>query len=688
MMKCWPAMILLLVVLACSTTPSRGKTGTMKPPVAEKKPHVTEIHGLRLEDDYFWMRNREDQEVIEYLNAENSFTKDQMAHLEDFQKTLYDEMLGRIKEDDNSVPYKKGNYFYYSRTESKKPYRIYCRKKNSMDAPEEVLLDGNKLAEGHEYMRIGGMSVSSNHEILAYSVDYEGSERYRLHFKNLVTGVLSDESVPNTYYSLAWANDNKTIFYTVVDEASRPHKLFKHVLGTESEQDQLVLHEPDDAYFLSVGKTRSEAYLLIELESAITSEVLYIDAAKPEGDFKIIRPRKNGVEYSVEHQGARFLILTNEDAVNFKLMEVSTKTPGPEHWRLLEGEKEDVTLVGIDAFQNHLVVYERKDGLPQIRVVSVKDDTQHRIEFEDASYDVWGGSNPSFTSEVLRFGYSSMLQSNSVFDYDMSARTRTLIIWAKASAGTLVPMSLLYKKGLKKDGSAPMLLSGYGSYGYSYDADFDSDVFSLVDRGFVIGIAHIRGGGEMGRKWKDAGKFEHKVNTFTDFIACAEHAIAQGYTTASRLAISGRSAGGLLMGAVTNLRPDLFQAVVAGVPFVDVINTMLDETIPLTVIEWEEWGNPKDKKFFDIIASYSPYDNIKRANYPHLLILAGLNDPRVQYWEPAKWTAKLRTMVTGTNSILLKTDMGAGHGGNSGRYGHLKDTAFEYAFIIDRLEAK
>jgi len=677
----------------------------MKPPVAEKKPHVTEIHGLRLEDDYFWMRNREDQEVIEYLNAENSFTKDQMAHLEDFQKTLYDEMLGRIKEDDNSVPYKKGNYFYYSRTESKKPYRIYCRKKNSMDAPEEVLLDGNKLAEGHEYMRIGGMSVSSNHEILAYSVDYEGSERYRLHFKNLVTGVLSDESVPNTYYSLAWANDNKTIFYTVVDEASRPHKLFKHVLGTESEQDQLVLHEPDDAYFLSVGKTRSEAYLLIELESAITSEVLYIDAAKPEGDFKIIRPRKNGVEYSVEHQGDRFLILTNEDAVNFKLMEVSTKTPGPEHWRLLEGEKEDVTLVGIDAFQNHLVVYERKDGLPQIRVVSVKDDTQHRIEFEDASYDVWGGSNPSFTSEVLRFGYSSMLQSNSVFDYDMSARTRTLKkevevlgydrsqyvderIWAKASDGTLVPMSLLYKKGLKKDGSAPMLLSGYGSYGYSYDADFDSDVFSLVDRGFVIGIAHIRGGGEMGRKWKDAGKFEHKVNTFTDFIACAEHAIAQGYTTASRLAISGRSAGGLLMGAVTNLRPDLFQAVVAGVPFVDVINTMLDETIPLTVIEWEEWGNPKDKKFFDIIASYSPYDNIKRANYPHLLILAGLNDPRVQYWEPAKWTAKLRTMVTGTNSILLKTDMGAGHGGNSGRYGHLKDTAFEYAFIIDRLEAK
>lgn len=677
----------------------------MNAPVAEKHPHITEIHGLKLQDDYFWLRNRDEKKVIDYLESENSYTKDQMAHLEDLQKSLYEEMLGRIKEDDNTVPYKKGGFYYYSRTESKKPYRIYCRKKSSMNAEEEVLLDGNQLAEGHEYMRIGSMSVSPDQAILAYSVDYEGSERYRLFFKNLNNGTLYEESVPNTYYSLAWANDNKTLFYTTVDEASRPYKLFRHVLGSKAEEDQLVYHEADDAYFLSVGKSRSQAFLFVELESAITSEVLFLDANSPSGAFQVIRPRKTGLEYSVDHQADRFLILSNEDAVNFKLMEAPTKMPGRENWKLIEAEKENVTLTGVDAFEDHLVIYERENGLPQIRIVSNKDGEQHRIEFDDASYDVWSGNNPEYKSEILRFGYSSMLRSNSVFDYDIKSGTKRLKkevevlgydrnqyqderTWAKASDGTMVPMSLLFKKGLVRDGSAPMLLFGYGSYGYSYDADFDSDVFSLVDRGFVIAIAHVRGGGEMGRKWKDAGKFEHKINTFTDFIACAEHVISEGFTSASRLAISGRSAGGLLMGAVTNLRPDLFQVVVAGVPFVDVINTMLDETIPLTVIEWEEWGNPKDKKYFDIMASYSPYDNVQAADHPHLLILAGLNDPRVQYWEPAKWTAKLRAMGTGTKAILLKTDMGAGHGGNSGRYGHLKDTAFEYAFIIDRLERK
>ena len=451
-----------------------------------------------------------------------------------------------------------------------------------------------------------------------------------------------------------------------------------------------------------MSKSRSQAYVFIDLDSAITSEVRYLDADRPRHDFALIHPRTNGVEYAVEHHQDRFFILTNENAENFKLMETRASELAKENWKPLAAEKDNVTLVGVDAFNDFLVIYERQDGLPQIRIIKFSDGQQHQIEFEDASYDVCSGQNPDFNTTILRFGYSSMIRPDSVFDYDMSTRQRTLKkevevlgydrnqykderTWAKAKDGTKIPMSLLYKKDMVRDGSNPTLLLGYGSYGHSYDADFDSDVFSLVDRGFVVGIAHIRGGGEMGRKWKNAGKFEHKINTFTDFIACAEHLVSAAYTCASKLVISGRSAGGLLMGAMANMRPDLFQAIVAGVPFVDVINTMLDETIPLTVIEWEEWGNPKEKKFFDIMSSYSPYDNIRETEYPHILVLAGLNDPRVQYWEPAKWTAKLRAMTTGENIILMKTDMGAGHGGNSGRYGHIKDTAFEYAFILDRV---
>ena len=674
----------------------------MHPPSAKKKPRLTQIHGVQWNDDYYWMRNREDPEVISYLESENKYMQGKMAHLEELQKTLYDEMLARIKEDDNSVPYRKDDYFYYSRTESGKPYRIYCRKHQTLEAPEEIILDGNALAEGKEYMRIGSMAMSPDHKILAYSVDYEGSERYQLNFKNLADDHQYDEIIPDTYYSLAWANDNQTLFYTIVDEASRPYKLFRHILGSDPKSDSLVYHESDEAFFLSVSKSRSKQFIFIDLDSAITSEVRFLDANKSQGQFEVFRARTNGVEYCVEHHTDRFYILTNENAENFKLLETPITKIAQENWTLVIEETENVTLSGVDAFEDFLVVYERQEGLPQIRITELSKKLQHKIKFEDASYDVWSGNNPDFNTTVLRFGYSSMLRPDSVFDYSMDSRDRILKkespvlgynrhqytderIWAEASDGTKVPVSLLYKKGLERDGENPVLLFGYGSYGYSYDADFDSDLFSLVDRGFVVAIAHIRGGGELGRKWKNAGKFEHKLNTFTDFIACAEHLVNQGYTSPSKLVISGRSAGGLLMGAVINMRPDLFHAVIAGVPFVDVINTMLDETIPLTVIEWEEWGNPKDKKYFEYMRAYSPYDNVRAVDHPHILVLAGLNDPRVQYWEPAKWTAKIRDVGTGENLLIMKTDMGAGHGGNSGRYGHLKDTAFEYAFILDRV---
>ena len=675
---------------------------TISPPIAQKKPRLTQIHDVQWTDDYYWMRDREDPEVISYLENENNYTQEKMAHLEGLQKTLYDEILGRIKEDDNSVPYRKDEYFYYSRTESGKPYRIYCRKHKTLDADEEIILDGNVLADGKEYMRIGAIAISPDHKILAYSVDYEGSERYGLSFKNLGGGPEIAETIPNTYYSLAWANDNKTLFYTVVDEASRPYKLFRHTLGTEPSSDVLVYHEKDEAFFLSVSKSRSKQYIFIDLDSAITSEVRYLDADCPESEFQVFRARENGVEYLIEHHSSRFYILTNENAENFKLLQSPIDDTSVENWTSIIEEKDNVTLSGVDAFEDFLVVYQRQDGLPQIHITQLSTQETHQMTFEDASYNAWSGNNPDFKTNVLRFGYSSMLRPDSIFDYGMDTRDRVLKketevlgydrhqytderIWAEASDGTKIPISLLYKKGLDRNGENPALLFGYGSYGYAYDVDFDSDLFSLVDRGFAVGIAHIRGGGELGRKWKNAGKFEHKMNTFTDFISCSEHLVEQGYTSTSKLVISGRSAGGLLMGAVTNMRPDLFHAVIAGVPFVDVINTMLDETIPLTVIEWEEWGNPKDKKYFEYMRAYSPYDNVRAVEYPHMLVLAGLNDPRVQYWEPAKWTAKIRDLGIGDNLLIMKTDMGAGHGGNSGRYGHIKDTAFEYAFILDRV---
>ncbi len=683
------------------------KTRTPSPPVAPVHPKEIRTHDDVRVDNYYWLRERDNPEVIAYLEAENDYTKAMMAHTEALQEQLYEEMKGRIKETDESVPVQIDDYFYYRRTEEGKQYTIYCRKHGSLDAPEQVILDVNAEAEGKEYMRLGNFQVSPDHKLLAYALDDDGSETYTLRFKNLETGQLLPDAIEGTYYGLAWANDNATVYYTTLDEAMRPHKLHRHRLGTDPAQDEVVFHEPDESYFLGVYKTRSRQYIVVHLHSAVTTEAHVLDADAPDAAPRVIHPRVHEMEYTVEHHRSpdgqeRFFIVTNWEAENFRVMEAPVDAPGRDNWREFIPHREAVKVDGVDAFQDHLVVYERENGLRHIRVQDLTSGDHHRIEQPEAVYTVRGDENPVFETQVLRYGYTSLVSPPTVYEYDMATRQRTLRkqeevigynpadyrterVWATAPDGVQVPMSLVYPKDMVRDGDNPCLLYGYGSYGASIDPTFNSNRVSLLERGFIFAIAHIRGGGEMGRRWKEDGKFLRKKNTFTDFIACAEHLIEQRYTNPKRLAIMGRSAGGLLMGAVTNMRPDLFAAVVAGVPFVDVINTMLDPTIPLTVIEWEEWGNPNDPEYYWYMKSYSPYDNVEPKAYPAILATAGLNDPRVQYWEPAKWVAKLRALKTDDNPVLLKTNMGAGHGGASGRYDYLKEVAFEFAFIIDRV---
>ncbi|MFQ5709386.1 MAG: S9 family peptidase [bacterium] len=675
----------------------------LAPPVAEVIPKTDTTNGEVRTDNYFWLRQRDNPKVIEYLKAENAYTDAVMAHTKKRQEKLYQEMLARIKETDLSVPVKIDDYYYYSRTEEGKQYPINCRKKGSLDAEEEILLDQNQLAEGHGYFRVGIYDISPNHQLLAFSTDTTGSETYTLYVKNLRTGRLLADEIPNTYYSVEWANDNKTLFYNTLDDAKRPFKLFRHRLGTDFKQDELIHFEEDESYFLSISKTRSKRYLLLNLGSNTTSEVWYLDADDPEGDFKLIHPRQHEMEYEVAHHGDKFFILTNENAKNFKLMETSLKNPAKKFWHEVVPHRDAVKIDGMDVFRNHLILYERENGLKQIRVTNLESGETHRVDFPEPVYTYWRSSNPDFNTNVLRYNYTSLVTPRSVFDYNMDSKTRQLQkqyevlggynpahyqserIFAEASDGTKVPISLVYKKGVAKDGKHPLFLYGYGSYGFSIDPTFSSNRLSLLDRGFIYAIAHIRGGEEMGRYWYDQGKLLHKKNTFTDFIACAEHLIAEKYTSKDKLVIYGGSAGGLLMGAVANMRPDLFKVVIAKVPFVDVVNTMLDASIPLTVTEYEEWGNPNEKAYYDYIKSYSPYDNVAAKDYPNMLVTAGLNDPRVGYWEPAKWTAKLRATKTDHNLLLLKVNMGAGHAGASGRYDYLKEVAFDYAFIFDVL---
>jgi oligopeptidase B len=672
------------------------------PPVARVVPRVELVHGQRREDDYFWLRDRTDPAVLAYLEAENSYTAIAMRHTEPLQERLYEEMRGRIKETDLSVPERIDEYLYYSRTEAGGQYPIFCRRRGK-DAREEVLLDQNPLAAGHAYFRLGASAVSPDHRLLAYSVDTSGSEEFTLYFKDLTTGELLAESIPNTSHGAAWANDSRTLFYTVLDEAHRPCRVYRHTVGTNPTEDVLVYFEPDAAFFLDVSRTRSRKYLLLDISSHSTSEVRFVSADHPENPFSMVQPRAPGVEYTVTHHDDRFFITTNDGAPNFRLVEAPVASPGREHWAPVLPYRSAVKLDATDAFKEHLVIYERASGLRQIRVLDLISGGEHLVSFPEPVYTVRSHANPEFDTTLLRFTYTSLVTPSSVVDYDMAQHTwavrkQTEVLggydptlyrsergFATAPDGTAVPVSIVYRLPLHPDGQRPLLLHGYGAYGLSYDPMFSSNTLSLLDRGFVVAIAHVRGGEELGRSWYDDGRLLNKRNSFTDFIAAAAHLIGTGYTSPDRLVISGGSAGGLLMGAVTNMRPDLFRVVLADVPFVDVVNTMLDASLPLTVIEYDEWGNPNERAAYDYIRSYSPYDNVRPMNYPHILVTAGLNDPRVAYWEPAKWTAKLRAKKTDNNRLLLRTNMGAGHGGPSGRYDYLREIAFKYAFVLDVL---
>ncbi len=674
------------------------------PPSAKIIPKDILIHGDKRTDNYFWLKERDNPAVIDYLKAENAYTEKMTQHTEELQSKLYQELVKRMKETDLDVPVKNGDFYYYRRTEKGKQYAIFCRKKSSLEADEEIIFDQNEMATGHDYYQLGVFKISPNHKLLAFSIDTTGSETYTLYFKDLTTGHILDDQIPNTYYSLQWANDNQTLFYNTLNDAKRPFRLFKHKLGVNPNEDVLIYQEEDEMYFLSLDKTKSKKYLLLNLESKITTEVWYLDADRPEERFKLIQPRQQKMEYYVEHHGDKFYILTNDNAIDFKLMQTSVQHPPKSAWQEVIPHRKKVKLNRVEPFENYLVIYEQEHGLEKIRITDLRRGQTHCIDFSEPAYGIGYAGNPEFNSETLRFRYSSLVTPESVYDYNMRHRTRELKKrkevpggydpalyhserrFATADDGTKIPISLVYKKGLKKDGSNPVFLYGYGSYGVTMEPTFNSNRLSLLDRGFIFAIAHIRGGGMLGRTWYENGKFLYKKNTFTDFIASAEYLIAENYTSKSKLVIYGGSAGGLLMGAVVNMRSDLFKAVVAKVPFVDVVNTMLDASIPLTITEYEEWGNPNEKEFYEYIKSYSPYDNVQAKDYPNMLITAGLNDPRVQYWEPAKWTAKLRAQKTDDNRLLLKTNMGTGHGGASGRYDYLKEVAFDYAFVFDVLK--
>jgi oligopeptidase B len=653
-------------------------------------------------DNYFWMRDRADPDVIPYLEAENRYTEEVMGPTATLRETLYSEILGRIQETDVTVPVKRDDYFYYTRTEEGKAYSIQCRKHGSLDASEEILLDSNALAEGQKYFRLGNFAVSPDHRLLAYSTDLEGDESYTIRVRNLATGELLPDRIANTYYTLEWANDNRTFFYTVLDAAKRPYRAFRHELGVPS--DALVYQEDDERFNLSLRKTRSRRFLFIDLASPLTSESRYLEADDPRGEFRVLLPRCQGVEYDAAHHGEYFYIRTNDGAKNFRLMRAPLSDPSSSSWQEVIPARTGVTIEGVDSFEDHIVVYERERGLEKICIRDGSGAFSHYVEFPEPVYTFAATGNAEYKTNLLRFNYTSLVTPASVFDYDVHTRHRELKkqyqvrggydaseyqserIFA-TSDGAEVPISLVYREGFERNGASPLLLYGYGAYGHSIDPRFSSDRLSLLDRGFVFAIAHIRGGAELGEEWHDQGKLLQKKNTFTDFIACAEHLLAARYTSTERLAIMGGSAGGLLVGAVLNLRPELFHAAIAKVPFVDALNTMLDPTLPLTIAEYEEWGNPEQEEFYRYIRSYSPYDNLAPREYPAMLVTAGLNDPRVSYWEPAKWVAKLRALktdlrTTDSNVLLLKTDMGSGHFGPSGRYEGIREVAFDYAFLL------
>ena len=688
-------LFFFLVVIAASSA-------ELKPPIAKVLPKRLEKHGDTRIDNYYWLDNRENPEVIRYLEAENEYTAASMAHTKELQETLFTEFKTRIKQSDVSVPYRRDGYFYYSRTEAGKNYPVFCRKKGSEDSPEQIMLDVNQVAQGHSFCAVAGLEVSLQGNLLAYTVDTVGRRFYTVRFKDLRTGELLADRIPDMTGDLAWANDERTVFYTRQDPVTlRSYRVYRHVLGADPAQDTLIYEEKDDTFHCFVFTTKSKKYLMIDSSQTLSSEYRYLDADDPQGTFKVFLPRQRNHEYSLDHYQDHFYIRTNLNAKNFRLMRSPITQTGVEHWKEIIPHRDDVFLQGFEIFRDHLAVSERKSGLIQLRIMPHSGKEEHYVDFGEPAYVANPTANYEFDTPVLRYSYSSMTTPNSVYDYNMvtkekkllkreevlagfdSANYRTERIYATARDGTRVPISLVYRLPFARDGKSPLLLYGYGSYGYSVDPRFDPFRISLLDRGFVYAIAHIRGGQELGRAWYEDGKLLKKKNTFTDFIDCAEYLVREKYGNPKKLFGWGGSAGGLLVGAAVTIRPDLFTGVIADVPFVDVVTTMLNDSIPLTTAEFDEWGNPNEKPYYDYILSYSPYDQTKAEKYPNLLVTTGLHDSQVQYWEPAKWVAKLRALKKDNNRLLLKTEMKAGHGGMTARDDRYREIAFRYAFLLD-----
>ena len=682
-------------------------------PIASKRPHTLTQHGVTRVDDYYWMRDKNDPETLKYLHAESDYLEEVMQHTKPLQEKLFSEMKGRIQETDSTVPEKRGEFFYYERFEAGKQYPIFCRKKGSLDAPEEILLDQNELAEGKSFCSISGINTSPDGTKLAYLVDFGGREIYEIYIKDLATGSYLPEVIGNVSgsayerFGVDWTNDSQTIFYITLDDTQRSYKLFRHTLGTDPKEDVLIYHEEDEAYYLFCAKTRDDVFITTYHYSTNTREVRFMDANDPASELRILQPRIQGLDYMAAHHKGMFFIIHNDNAKNFKVSVAPVATPGKQHWQDLIPHREDVLVDFVDTFEDHIVIHERKGGLKQFRISSPDGVSNiHYVPFPEPTYSVFLDGNSEFETESLRLKYSSLITPNSVIDvhlntgewevkkedvvhgYDKSNYVMERI-HATAADGTKVPISIAYRKDMqKKDGTNPALMYGYGSYGAIIDPYFDSNRFSLLDRGFVYAIGHIRGGYDMGRDWYEQGKMEHKRNTFTDFIACAEYLIQEGYAAKDKFAVQGGSAGGLLVGACMTMRPELFKAVIAKVPFMDVVTTMSDPSIPLTTQEYSQWGNPEDKELFEYMLSYSPYDNLRATAYPNLLITTGLNDPRVAFWEPAKFTAKLRELKTDDNLLVFYVNYDSGHAGASGRYDFLKEVAQDFAFLIDKLDVK
>ncbi|MCB0705610.1 MAG: S9 family peptidase [Saprospiraceae bacterium] len=701
------ALATFLIAACSSNEPTEKETSMLyqkmeiERPQAAQKPKELSIHGDTRIDNYYWLNDREDPEVIAYLNAENTYKDTMMSHLKGVQEDLFQEIKGRIKENDMSVPYQNNGYWYYVKYEEGKEYPIYCRKKGNLEATEEIMLNVNVLAEPFPYYQVSGLSVSPDNKILSFGVDTLSRRIYSIQFKNLETGEMLEDIIPNTTGRAVWANDNKTVFFSTKDETLRSNKIFRHVLGADPAAIQEIYHEADETFSTYVWKTKSKDFLVISSNQTVSSEHRYLDANDPMGTFQIIQPRERHLEYDVNHLGDYWYIRTNMDAQNFRLMRAPLNATGKENWEEVIPHREDVLLEGYDLFKDYLVLSERIKGITQIRIKPWSGSDEHYINFGEEAFTASTTINPELDTDVLRLDYTSLKTPNSVYDYNMSNREMTLLkqqevvggyapdeyetrrLYATARDGVQVPISLVYKKGTPIDGTAPLLLYGYGSYGYSIDPTFSSVRLSLLDRGFVWAIAHIRGGEDLGRHWYEDGKLLNKKNTFTDFIDCGKFLVEEKYGAPDQLFAMGGSAGGLLMGAVINMEPDMWKGVIAAVPFVDVVTTMLDESIPLTTGEYDEWGNPNDEEYYYYIKSYSPYDQVEAKDYPALMVTTGLHDSQVQYWEPAKWVARLREMKTDNNPLILHTNMETGHGGASGRFERYRETAMEYAFLLD-----